>query len=121
MAPKKNMALLTISSSNTVLVPTPRHTLLEHLVVKNSFWVKALNEPVEANFVFEYRSSYSSGSGTLDSNPPELFRDNNNGEGLVIPPRSFLKMRVEREKVPFCGIRFQSKMQRHEASDNGLG
>lgn len=63
MTPKKNMAFLTISSSNTTPVTTLRHTWPKHWVVKDCFWDKALNEPVEVNSTFKYRSSGSSNSG----------------------------------------------------------
>lgn len=33
----------------------------------------------------------------------------------MVPPRSVLRMRVEREEVPFCGIIFEWKTQRHQA------
>lgn len=54
MAPKKKLAFLTISGSNAVPVPTPRHAWPEHPIVKDSFWGKALNEWVEASHMFEY-------------------------------------------------------------------
>lgn len=47
MSPKKKMAFLIISASNAVPVLTPRHTWLELPVVKDCFWDKALNEPIE--------------------------------------------------------------------------
>lgn len=46
-----------------------------------------------------------------------LFRDNDDSDGSVIAPRSVLRMRFEREEVPFYGVRFKSKSQRHQASD----
>lgn len=39
----------------------------------------------------------------------------------MISPRSVLKMRVEREEVPFCGTRFESKAQRHQVFDKWVG
>lgn len=38
-----------------------------------------------------------------------LSGDNDDGEGSVIPPWSVLMMRIGREEVLFCGIRFESK------------
>lgn len=112
-------ALLTIPGSDAAPVVTPRHTWLEHPVLKDSFWYKALNELVEANSAFEYRISDSSGSGTLLGRQVyrTLFGDNGDEEGSVIPLWFVLRMRVEREEVPFFGITFESKMQRHQAFD----
>lgn len=50
-----------------------------------------------------------------------LFRDNDDREGSVIPPSSVLRMKVEREEAPFCGIRFESKTRRHQAFDKWAG
>lgn len=93
MAPKKKMSLLTNSSSNTVSVFIPRHTWPEHLVVKDSFWDKALNNPPKASSAFENRSSNSFGSGTLLDHQVywTLFLNNDDGEGSLISPRSVLE------------------------------
>lgn len=50
-----------------------------------------------------------------------LSGDNDDDEGSVIPPRSVLRIRVEREEVPFYGVRFESKMQRQQALDKWAG
>lgn len=48
MIPKRMIALLTIPSSNSVLIPTKRHTWMEHPVVKDLFKKRTMNDPVEA-------------------------------------------------------------------------
>lgn len=59
MAPKKKMALLTLPSSNTILVPTSRHTWSEHPVAKDQLSEKVLNDPIKVGPAFEYMSSGS--------------------------------------------------------------
>lgn len=50
-----------------------------------------------------------------------LFRDGDDREGYVIAARSVLRMRAEREEVPFYGFCFESKTQRHQAFDKWVG
>lgn len=42
-----------------------------------------------------------------------LFRDNNEGHGVTIHPRSVVRMRVERSEMPFGFVRFEAKTRRH--------
>lgn len=44
-----------------------------------------------------------------------LFKDNDDGEGSLIGPRSILRVQVEREEVPWCDICFKSKAQCHQS------
>lgn len=95
----------------------------EQPIVKDSFWDKALNEPVESNYGFECGSSDNSGSGMLLD--PQICGQCSlimtTEKVQYIPPRSVLRMRLEREDVPFCGIRFEFKTQRHQALISELG
>lgn len=43
-----------------------------------------------------------------------LFRDHPEGHGVTIPPRSILRMRVERSELPFSLMRFESKARCHD-------
>lgn len=54
----------------------------------------------------------SSDSGV--QNFQTLFHDQEEGQGIIIPPRSVLRMRVGQEEVPFCIIKFESKSRRHD-------
>lgn len=96
MGPKRKMVLLTIRDSSFVPIPTERHTLLEHHVVKDPFWKRALNDTVEAEPAFEYIGSESIGSGMPLSRQvyKTLFDDS---DGFLFSPRSILRLRVERE------------------------
>lgn len=119
IAPKKKMALLTIPGSNIVPVPTPRH-MAEAPVVKDSFWGKALNETVEANFVLEYRTVSSNSRTSLHHQVSRtLFRNNDDGEGFVISPRSVLRRRSG-EEVLFYGIGLSPRCKATKFSTNGL-
>lgn len=46
------------------------------------------------------------------------FLDHKDGEGIVLNPRSILRMRVERTKVPLAELRFESKSQTNKSFDN---
>lgn len=67
-------------------------------MVKGSFWKKALNNPVEAGLAFKFVGFESTGSNTPLNHHVyrTLFRDNDDGDGSVIGPRSILRMRVEK-------------------------
>lgn len=64
-------------------------------------WVQVAKGLVEVGLPFEYESS-DFFRGPL--NFKALFFNRDNGEGAVVPPWSVLKMLVEKEEVPFCGI-----------------
>lgn len=123
MAPKRKMALFTLPSSTSVPVSIPMHTLPEHPIVKDSFWEKALNDPIEAGPAFEYLTSGFIRSGLpLDCQIYRtLFQDNDDCEGPMISPTSIPKMRIKREEVPFCGTRFESKAQTHQVFNKWVG
>lgn len=90
-----------------------------HLVVKDSFWDKALKTPAEVGSLFKYRSLDSSVSGVHVNKQTfwTLFHDNYDGEGATIHPRSVLRMYIEREEVPYCVIKFEYKADKHQAFD----
>lgn len=92
-------------------VPTLRHTWSSHPIVKDYFWDKALKDLVEACSPSEYRSSDSSMSGVpLNRQAFEtLIRDGDNGKGAMVPQRSVLRMRIQREEIPFYSLKFESK------------
>lgn len=85
-------------------------------MLKDSFWKRALNNPLDAGPVFEFLGFESTGSGPPLSNQVyrTLFRDNDDNEGCVIGPRSILRMQVKR--VLFCDIRFESKAQNQKVT-----
>lgn len=64
--------------------------------------------PVEA----ETPAEGSSSAGRVQSYQT-LFRDNDEGHGVTVPPRSVVRMRVERSELPFGLIRFEAKARRH--------
>lgn len=43
-----------------------------------------------------------------------LFNDSTDGEGVIVPPRSVLRMCIEKEEMPFCAINFLSKNNHHK-------
>lgn len=47
-----------------------------------------------------------------------LFNDSTDGEGVIVPPRSVLRMRIEKEEVPFCAINFLRKSSHQEKFDS---
>lgn len=98
-------ALLNVHGSNTVPAPTERHTWALHLVVKDHFWDQATKGLVEAGSPSEYK--WSDSSGELQDFQT-LFIDNKDGSE-IIPPRSNLRMRVEKEKVSFFTTNFVGK------------
>lgn len=46
-----------------------------------------------------------------------MFHDNDDSEGATIPPKSVLRMGIERAEVPFYVIKFEYKVHRHQAFD----
>lgn len=79
---------------------TKRHTWFLHPIAKDYFWDKASKDPIEVGSLFEYMSLDSSMSGASQTFQI-LFADHNDCEGTIVPPRSVLKMRVEKEEVFF--------------------
>lgn len=63
---------------------------------------------IKAGTPFE---DWSSNSSTESDDCRMLYPDNNEGKGVVIPPRSILHMRVEKEEVPLWTVWFVSKAQ----------
>lgn len=61
---------------------------------------------VEAGTPFEDRSSNSFAES---EGYRTLYPDNNDSKRVVIPPRSVLRMRVEKDEMPFSAIHFLSK------------
>lgn len=77
----------------------------------DSFWENLAKGFTEAGTPFEDGSSTSTG----DSDGYQtLFSDNVEGKGLVIPPRSILRMRVNKEEMPLSEVCFISKTHQHE-------
>lgn len=77
-------------------------------MVKDHFWERVRIGPVEAEAPAE-GASLEGGVQNFQT----LFRDNEDGHGVTIPPRSVLRMCVERPEIPFGFIRFESKVRRH--------
>lgn len=48
----------------------------------------------------------------VEFRPFKLLVDQEGGQGAIIPLRSVLKIRVEREEVPFYSIKFEPKLHR---------
>lgn len=95
------MALLVLPGSKAVPVPTERHTWLQHPTAKGSFKKRAMSDIVEARPRFEFVDCKSIGSGTQLSHHvyKVLLRDNDDGGGSIISPRSSLRMWIDREEV----------------------
>lgn len=82
---KEEDGFFNILASNLVFVPIPRHTWLEHPVVKVSFWEKVLNDPVEAGPAFKYLNLGPLVVGLVGPpSLPDIVRDNDNGEILCL-------------------------------------
>lgn len=47
------------------------------------------------------------------SKPSKPFSVINGGHGVTIPPRSVVRMRMERSEMPFGFVRFEAKARRH--------
>lgn len=108
MAPKKPWAPLTNPGTDEIPLPPPEISWPEHPVVKDHFWEKVRTGPIRAEAPAEGGSS----EGGVQSFQT-LFRDNEDGHGVTIPPRSVVRMRVERPEMPFGFVRFESKIRRH--------
>lgn len=46
-----------------------------------------------------------------------LFGDHPEGEGIIVDPRSILRMRIEKVEVPWSDLRFETKAQSHRSYD----
>lgn len=74
-----------------------------------------MNDIVEAGPAFELVDSESTGSETpLSHHVCKMFTDKGDDEGSIIGPRSILRMRVEREEVPWCDILLEPKAQHYQ-------
>lgn len=93
-------------------MPPERHAWALHPVVKDdTFWDNVAKGFTEAGTPFEDRSSNSS---VETDGYQTLYPDNNEGKGVVISPRSILRMRVEKEEMPYCAMHFMSMTHQHE-------
>lgn len=72
-----------------------------------------MDDTVEAGPSFEFVDFKSIGRAIPLFHPiyKTSFRDNDDGKGSIIGPRSILRIRVEREEVPWCDICLESKAQ----------
>lgn len=120
---QERSTILTVHSSNAIPVPIERHTWSAHPIVKDYFWDRVPKDLVEAGYPFKYKSadSFTSGVPLNNQSFQTLLHDSENGEGELIPPKSVLRMRIEREEVQFYNIKFESKAQRHQFFDKWAG
>lgn len=111
MAPKRQFALLTIPRTDVVPVsPESTHgrCILRR---KKILWENIANGFTEVGTPFEDRSSTSTGNS---DGYQTSFRHDVEGKGMVMPPRSILWMRVNKEEMPLSEIHFVSKSHQHE-------
>lgn len=71
---------------------------------------------VEAGTPYETRGS-DSGVQAFQT----FFLDNEEGQGIIIPPRSILRMQVERLEIPFSTLKFEPKFRRHDLFESWVG
>lgn len=92
-------------------------------MLKDSFWKKALNDPVEAGLTFKFLSSEPTRSSTLLSHYvyKTLFKDYDDDEGSVIGLRLILEMQIETEEVPMFDIIFNLRFNVISYLISGLG
>lgn len=108
MAPKKPWVVITNPGMNDIPLPPLKISWPRHLVAQDHFWENVRRAPMEA----EVSTEGSSSAGGVQSFQT-LFRDNNEGHGVIIPPRSVVRMRVEPCEIPFGFVRFKAKTHRH--------
>lgn len=99
MAPKTSKApkkMLTYPGSTCVPLVMERRFWTKALVVKDYFWDQVEKNKTEVSFPFE-QSLSSSGEATLEHQAP--FMDHKGREGILLHPRSILRMRVEKGEV----------------------
>lgn len=108
MAPKKQWAVITNPGTNDIPMPPPEISWPRHPVAQDHFWENVRKAPIEAEVPAESSSS-AGGAQSFQT----LFRDNNEGHGVTISPRSVVRMRVERSEMPFGFVRFEAKTRRH--------
>lgn len=93
-------------------MPPEKYLWALHPIVKDDiFWDNITKGFTETGTSFEDRSSNLSAES---DGHRTLYPDNNEGKGVVVPPQSMLRMRVEKEEMPFCSVRFVSETQQHE-------
>lgn len=106
--PTSSHTVLTLPGTNDVPFPPAEISWPLYPFVKDNFWERVRQAPVEAEVPFESRGS----AGVVQSFQT-LYRDHSEGHGVTIPPRSVLRMRMERSELPFSLMRFESKARRH--------
>lgn len=107
--PTSSRTVLTLLGTNDVPFPPAEIGWPLHPFVRDNFWERVGQHPVEAGVPFEDRDS-AGGAQNFQT----LFRDHPEGHGVTIPPRSILRMRVERFELPFSLMRFESKARCHD-------
>lgn len=85
---------------------------------RDSFWDIITKGFSEAVTPFEDGSSASTGES---EGYRTLFRDDAEGKGMMFPPRSILRMRVNKGKMLLSEIRFMSKSHHHEKFQTWVG
>lgn len=81
-----------------------RHLQPQSVVVKDNFWVMVEENRTQAQVSFEQSSDSSSESAFSKCKTP--FMDQQEGEGILINPRSILRIRLERVEVHWTEVRF---------------
>lgn len=104
MATKKPWVVLTLLGTDDVPLPPLDVTWTRHQVVQDYFWEKVRQAPIDAEVTFECR-----GSDGGVQNFQTLFRDNNEGHRISLPPKCVIRMRVERSELPFKMVRFDQR------------
>lgn len=108
-APKTVKKLLMPTGASHAPIIMEKRFWTETFIVKDYFWAQVEKNRTEADVPFEH-FSVSSGSAALrDHQTP--FMDHKEGEGIIIHPRSVLRMRVEKGEVCWSDIDFEAKSQ----------
>lgn len=97
MAPKRKMALLSFPRSNMELIPAERH-IRSNIRLHRIYFRKGLKNSIEAFPPFEFVNSESTGSEIPQEHHTykTFFRDNKDGAGSLINPRSILQMWIDK-------------------------
>lgn len=91
-------------------------------MVLDSFWERTDLDPIEARTPVECVSSETSKEDVpfFYHSYMTPFHDHKDGADTMLTPRSILWMRVEKAKVPWIDVRFESKSESLQSFDNGV-
>lgn len=113
MSPKKKTTILTYLWSKSLLAPKERHVCP---TVKDSF-ARVDENTKETQHPFDFVFSEYSNVGVPLCYHAYMtpFSDHKDDEGIILNPRSILRMRPESDEVPWTKLRFELKVTKQSS------